>query len=82
MLYIREKMYELLINCIPATVILKTLVSVLIMNVDDYIKNEILEWAAFYEHRIALGSKEIFHLEAFVAKYMAIYKRYLHELFG
>ncbi|KAL7555027.1 hypothetical protein ACHAWF_018622 [Thalassiosira exigua] len=78
----REKMYELLINCIPAQVILKTLVTELLPTLDDSIKGEVVTWAAFYEHRIALGSKEIFHLEAFVAKFMAIYKKYLNDLFG
>jgi replication factor C subunit 3/5 len=78
----REKLYELLVNCIPADIILKTLSRELMKNLDDGLKKEIVEWAAFYEHRISLGSKEIFHLEAFVAKFMAIYKRYLNELFG
>ena len=78
----REKLYELLVNCIPADVILKTLVRELMKNLDDELKKEIIEAAAFYEHRIALGSKEIFHLEAFIAKFMACYKRYLNELFG
>jgi replication factor C subunit 3/5 len=78
----REKLYELLVSCIPATVILKTLANELMKNLDDQLKLEVIEWAAFYEHRISLGSKEIFHLEAFVAKYMAIYKRYLNELFA
>jgi len=78
----REKMYELLINCIPATVILKHLVLELLPTLDDAIKGEVVTWAAFYEHRIALGSKEIFHLEAFIAKFMAIYKKYLNDLFG
>ena len=78
----REKIYELLVNCIPADIILKTLVRELTRNLDDTLKAELFEWAAFYEHRIALGSKEIFHLEAFIAKYMAIYKKYLNELFA
>lgn len=78
----REKMFELLVNCIPATVILKTLAKELMKNLDDSLKREVIEWAAFYEHRVALGSKEIFHLEAFVAKFMAIYKHYLNDLFG
>lgn len=34
-----------------------------------------IKWAAFYEHRCRTGSKVIFHLEAFVAKYMRIYER-------
>lgn len=33
-----------------------------------------VHWAAFYEHRLQEGSKAIFHLEAFVAKFMSIYK--------
>jgi replication factor C subunit 3/5 len=78
----REKFYELLVNCIPADIIIKTLAMELMKNLDDSLKQEVVEWAAFYEHRIALGSKEIFHLEAFVAKYMAIYKKYLNDLFG
>jgi replication factor C subunit 3/5 len=78
----REKLYELLVNCIPATTILKTLVGELLNNLDDSVKLEVVEWAAFYEHRLALGSKDIFHLEAFLAKYMAIYKKYLNDLFA
>ena len=78
----REKLYELIINCIPAQTILKTLAVELCRSLDEELKHEVMEAAAFYEHRIALGSKEIFHLEAFVAKFMAIYKRYLNALFA
>ncbi|GKY94130.1 hypothetical protein MPSEU_000379100 [Mayamaea pseudoterrestris] len=78
----REKLYELLVTCIPATVILKTLTKELMKNLDDGLKMEVSEWAAFYEHRIAMGSKEIFHLEAFIARFMCIYKKYLTDLFG
>ncbi len=42
--------------------------------IDDSIKAEIVKWSAFYEHRIRTGSKVIFHLEAFVAKFMRIYE--------
>merc|ERR1711936_799728 len=31
--------------------------------------------AAFYEHRLQKGNKAIYHLEAFVAKFMAIYMK-------
>jgi len=78
----REKLYELLVNCIPAAVILKTLVAELLKNLDDSLKHQVVEWAAFYEARLALGSKEIFHLEAFLAKYMALYKKYLSDMFA
>jgi len=78
----REKLYELLVNCIPASTILKSLTGELLNNLDDSVKLEVIQWASFYEHRIAIGSKDIFHLEAFAAKFMAIYKKYLNDLFG
>jgi len=40
----------------------------LLPKLDEELKPEVIHWAAFYEHRIRLGSKTIFHLEAFVAK--------------
>lgn len=30
---------------------------------DETIKPDVVQWAAFYEHRLRLGSKPIFHLE-------------------
>ena len=33
-----------------------------------------MHWASFYEHRLQEGQKAIFHLEAFVAKFMSVYK--------
>jgi len=78
----RDKLYELLVNCIPASTILKSLTRELLNNLDDSVKLDVIEWAAFYEHRLTTGSKDIFHLEAFVAKFMAIYKKYLNDLFG
>lgn len=35
--------------------------------------------AAFFEHRLQVGQKAVFHIEAFIAKFMAIYKRFLEE---
>ena len=78
----REMMYNLLTNCIPADVIMTTLVKELYKSTDDTLKHELTHWAAYYEHRIRQGSKEIFHLEAFVAKFMSIYKRWLVAMFS
>ena len=39
---------------------------------DSNLKSEVAHWAAFYEERLQSGSKEIFHLEAFIAKFMSI----------
>ena len=51
-------------------------------NCDGELKAEVTQMAAYYEHRLQLGSKVIFHLEAFVAKFMSIYKRFIEEGFA
>jgi replication factor C subunit 3/5 len=76
-LEVRAQLYDLLTHCIPATVILKTLTFKLVTMIDDNLKAEVIKWSAFYEHRIKTGSKVIFHLEAFVAKFMRILEMYL-----
>lgn len=81
-LAVRDMLYELLTNCIPADVIMTTLSRELMKALDDSLKHEVAHWVAYYEHRIVIGSKDIFHLEAFVVKFMAIYKRWLVSLFG
>ncbi|KAJ5243360.1 DNA polymerase III clamp loader complex gamma/delta/delta subunit C-terminal [Penicillium citrinum] len=77
LLQVRSRLYDLLTHCIPPTTVLKTLTFKLVAGVDDALKPEVIKWSAFYEHRIKLGSKVIFHLEAFVAKFMRIYETYL-----
>ena len=81
LLRVRSKLYELLTNCIPADLIMKELAKNVMRKCDDQLKIEIAHWAAFYEHRLHLGNKDILHLEAFVAKAMAMYKQYLNEQF-
>ncbi|KIX05475.1 replication factor C subunit 5 [Rhinocladiella mackenziei CBS 650.93] len=75
----RAKLYDLLTHCIPASMVLKTLCWKLVAQpeVEDPLKAEVVKWASFYEHRIRLGSKVIFHLEAFVAKFMRVFEGYL-----
>ena len=51
----------------------------LVANCDGQLKSEITQVAAFYEHRLQLGQKAIYHLEAFVAKFMAVYKKFLED---
>ncbi|CVK84073.1 probable replication factor C 38K chain [Fusarium mangiferae] len=79
-LQVRSKLYDLLTHCIPPTTILKTLAFKLIALIDDGLKGEVIQWAAFYEHRIKTGTKVIFHLEAFVAKFMRIVEMYLMSM--
>jgi replication factor C subunit 3/5 len=75
-LLVRAKLYDLLTHCIPPTTILKVLTFKLIPLVDDQLKAEIIKWSAFYEHRIRMGTKVIFHLEAFVAKFMRVVEEF------
>jgi replication factor C subunit 3/5 len=44
------------------------------------LKADVIKWSAFYEHRIRMGTKVIFHLEAFVAKFMRIVEEYLMSM--
>jgi replication factor C subunit 3/5 len=76
-LQVRASLYDLLSHCIDSTTIIKTLTWKLIPKTDDALKPEVIKWAAFYEHRCKMGAKQIFHLEAFVAKYMRLYERYV-----
>jgi len=76
---VRSRIYELLTHCIPAGIIMKTLLRELVGNCDGQLKSEVTQMAAQYEHRLQLGQKAIYHIEAFVAKFMAIYKRFLED---
>lgn len=69
---VRTKLYELLAHCIPAEVIITKLTLELFPKLDSNLKSEVVHWAAFYEHRLQTGSKDIFHLEGFIAKFMSI----------
>ncbi|CAM8888738.1 unnamed protein product [Rhodiola kirilowii] len=60
---VRGKIYELLINCIPPEIILKRLLYELLRKLDAELKHEVCHWAAYYEHRMRLGQKAIFHIE-------------------
>jgi hypothetical protein len=43
---------------------------------------EAVYWGAFYEQRLQEGAKAIFHLEAFVAKFMSMYKQWAVSIAG
>ncbi|KAK2176741.1 hypothetical protein NP493_643g03010 [Ridgeia piscesae] len=76
---VRARLYELLTHCIPPEVIMRVLLQELVANCDGQLKSEVTQIAAYYEHRLQMGQKAIYHLEAFVAKFMSIYKRFLEE---
>ena len=75
MLQVRNRLYELLVNAISPELIIKKLTYELMQKLDSELKHEVCAYAAYFEHRIQLGQKAIIHLEAFVARFMAVYKR-------
>jgi len=77
---VRDKLYILLTNCIPADVIMKKLTNSLLEKVDMHLQQQVIHWAALYEHRLKQGSRAIFHLEAFVVKFMSIYKKFIMDI--
>jgi replication factor C subunit 3/5 len=62
--------------------IIKSLSKALMKRVDDTMKKTIVHWAAHYDHRLTQGSKPIFHIEAFMAKIMSVYHRWIVEQFA
>lgn len=82
---VRNKLYDLLAHCIPPDMLMETLTRALLgrlRNESPVLQMEVLYNAALYEHRMLGGSKAIFHLEAFVAKFMAVYKRHMINSFS
>jgi len=81
---VRNKVYDLLAHCVPPDMIMEALTRVLLKSVGDQpeLQMEIVALAAQYEHRMLGGTKAIFHIEAFIAKFMAIYKRFLIASFS
>ncbi|XP_042313372.1 replication factor C subunit 3 [Sceloporus undulatus] len=79
LLEVRGRLYELLTHCIPPEIIIKGLLTELLNNCDGQLKADVAQMAAFYEHRLQLGNKAIYHLEAFVAKFMALYKKFMED---
>lgn len=75
----RDRLYELLCHCIPADLIFKGLLKELLLICDGQLKPQIVQIAADMEHKMNLGDKQIFYLEAFVVKFMSVYKKYLES---
>jgi len=72
---VRGMLYELMAACLPSDFILKELLSKLLADQrDDSMKQRAVAAAAHFESTMRQGSKDIFHLEAFVLRFMADFK--------
>ncbi|GJQ15297.1 hypothetical protein GpartN1_g7088.t1 [Galdieria partita] len=79
---VRNKLYDLFCHAIPGDVIFRKITIHLLRMVDEEVAPSICHWAAFYEHGMKQGSKEVFHLEAFLAKVMYIYYSHIHTQYS
>ncbi len=82
LLAVRAKLYELLGHCVPASLLLRELCDSLLNKCDAALAPAIVEHAAAFERRLGDGSKAIIHIEAFVARFMSLYKRFLLSSFA
>jgi replication factor C subunit 3/5 len=72
LLVIRPHLYQLLTSCIPADIILEKLSIILASKVGSLAGHSIVRWAAYYDERLGNSAKAVIHLEAFIAKAMAV----------
>jgi len=77
----RQKIYELTVNLIPPTTIIRVMSERLMENVDDQLKHKIIYWAAFHEARMQSGDRAEVHITAFMARFMQIYKQWSDSWF-
>jgi len=69
---VRGNVYELMAACLPADFIVKELLQKLIAEQrNDALKQKAIAAAAHFESTMRQGSKDIFHIEAFVLRFMA-----------
>ncbi|KAH7108233.1 P-loop containing nucleoside triphosphate hydrolase protein [Auriculariales sp. MPI-PUGE-AT-0066] len=78
-LQVRGKLYELMSHCIPLRNFSQTIADRVCERVPEAVKPDIMHWAAFYEARMRIGAKKIYHLEAWVVKTMSLYKTFLYD---
>jgi replication factor C subunit 3/5 len=54
----------------------------LVKNCDGELKVDVTHLASEYEHRLTKGNKAIYHLEAFVARFMSVFMKFVEEAMG
>jgi len=79
---IRNQLYDLFCHAIPGNVLFRKITTYLLRMVDEEVAPCICYWAAHYEHGMKQGTKEMFHLEAFLAKVMYLYYSHIHTQYS
>ncbi|CDF34679.1 unnamed protein product [Chondrus crispus] len=79
LVHVRKRLQELLAHAIPPDVILRRLVENILNIADDEICPEICQLSAKFDRNLTNGTKPIFHLEAFAARFMQVYAQFLRS---
>ena len=79
LVHVRKRLQELLAHAIPPDVILRRLVENILNIADDEICPEICQVSAKFDRNLTNGTKPIFHLEAFAARFMQVYAQFLRS---
>ena len=64
--------YDLLVNCIPAGMIIRELLDQFISNFKSEYIPKLIKFAAYYENQLHHGSKDLVFIEAFLAQVMVL----------
>ncbi|BAM39550.1 replication factor C subunit [Theileria orientalis strain Shintoku] len=69
---VRSQIYDLLVCCIPGDIILETMVNLLLRRIKPSLVPLVVHLAAHFSHTMKMGSKDIWHIEAFLAQTMSL----------
>ncbi|XP_021980315.2 uncharacterized protein LOC110876449 [Helianthus annuus] len=75
----REKLQKLLVEFVHPKLILLKLIEQLLKGVEANIKRELYYWHGYYDKRLPVGTSALLKLEEFVAKFMSIHRKTLHN---
>ena len=75
----RKSVQQLLAHAVPPDVIMRKLTEELLRIADDDICPDICKVAAKSDRMMRAGNKELFHIEAFAARFMQVYSKFLKE---
>ncbi|KAF7724473.1 Replication factor C (RF-C) subunit [Apophysomyces ossiformis] len=75
--WIRTNLYDLFVHGIPSSLVIKTLAFELFHSTtDSELRKTIMDKASYNEYRLTIGTKDIFHLEAFAVSLMDEFSRH------
>lgn len=79
LLEVRKLIQAILAHAVPEDIVLRRVVQDILSIADDEIAPKICAAAAIFDARLSRGTRAIFHLEAFAARFMQIYSEYLQD---